>query len=109
MRNCLVVLILFFSPVFVHIASGAPQAQRASQQDIYKGLAEEQLIDFGFSQENLISHDEQEEGEYKTFQDITTPEEGDIITFYIVEGKIEECFTGSLLGTIPHQKPARPD
>ena len=67
---------------------------------ILKGMAKENLENAGFTKE-LVTSDNVSDGEqYITFQDISTVETGDNITFYIEDGKIVDWFRGTDLGTL---------
>ncbi len=59
-----------------------------------------ELEDQGFTSKYLISHDKLKEEEYLTFIDVTTASEGDIITFYLVDGKVKNSFKGTIIGTV---------
>lgn len=62
---------------------------------VYEGMPKENLKKVGFTDYNLIYHDKQGKEEYMAFSDWTTPQEGDAITFYILDGKVSDWLKDS--------------
>lgn len=65
---------------------------------IVRDMPKENLVNAGFSQDKLISHDLAGGQEYMTFLDLSLV--GDNITFYLEDGIIKDWFRGTDVGTI---------
>ena len=86
--------------VRVPIGSATQKKQSPDDKDenilkygaVYKGMPREDLEEAGYTKRILIYHDRQGREEYMCFSDWLTPQYGDTVTFYILDGKVEDWF-----------------
>jgi hypothetical protein len=93
-------IVLFSQVLCVQAVENMPEEITTEFGMIRKGMPKEELKERGFTESNLVSSIREGNQEYLTFSDWTASREGDNITFYIVEGKIEDWFKGEDVGTI---------
>jgi hypothetical protein len=55
---------------------------------IFEGMTKEQLEDAGYTEYTLLEYKKSDNEEWMMFSDWITPEYGDAITFYLVDGKV---------------------
>ena len=59
---------------------------------IYKGMTKQELETIGYTKHNLLMYHQEDAKEWMTFSDWATPEQGDAITFYLVDGQVKSWF-----------------
>ncbi len=93
----------FFLPYF-YLAAESPADEGSKivteKGVILKGMPKANLENAGFTGELMVSDNISDNQEYITFQDISTLQTGDNITFYIEDEKIVDWFRGTNLGTL---------
>ena len=83
--------------LLLFVLAGCAQSQNSpymSMANVSLGMEKSHLEKIGFSDDNLVDYSCEGDVEFITYADTSTPMEGDIITFYIVKGKVKEWYKG---------------